>query len=134
MNRQPSGTLALCSLAATLRRSHPPMPCLRRLLIDVACSWLLLGLAGPVWADPLSQQVRSLLSNRCFACHGPDAQQREGGLRLDDRGSYLSPADSGQPPVVPGDVAGSTLWQRVVADDPDQRMPPALSWPAAGRR
>ncbi len=75
-------------------------------------------------ADDLNQQVRSLLSNRCFACHGPDSAKREGGFRLDDKNSYLSPADSGEAPVVAGKPDKSQLWQRVTTDDADLRMPP----------
>lgn len=75
-------------------------------------------------ADDINQQVRSLLSNRCFACHGPDSAKREGGFRLDDKNSYLSPADSGDPPVVAGKPDKSQLWHRIMIDDADQRMPP----------
>ncbi len=78
----------------------------------------------PMDSAELNQRVRGLLSGRCFQCHGPDANSREGGFRLDERDSYLSPADSGQPPIVPGDPAAGTLWQRVTSDIPSDRMPP----------
>ncbi len=71
-----------------------------------------------------SKQVRSLLSNRCFACHGPDADQRKGGYRLDDSKSAFEPADSGERPIVAGDPANSELLRRLIVDDESERMPP----------
>ena len=50
--------------------------------------------------------------------------QREGGFRLDDRESALGEADSGEHPIVPGDLDSSELYQRLISDDPDMRMPP----------
>lgn len=71
------------------------------------------------------QRVRSLLSSRCFLCHGPDAAHREGGFRLDQQDSYLSPADSGLAPVIPGDARRSPVWLRISTDQDSERMPPA---------
>ena len=71
-----------------------------------------------------AKQVRSLLSNRCFACHGPDEDQRKGGYRLDDSKSAFEPADSGERPIVPGDPVKSELLRRLIADDESERMPP----------
>ncbi len=73
----------------------------------------------------LSQYVRSILSNRCFACHGPDEAERQAGLRLDEASSMLSPADSGERPVIPGKPEQSELLRRIVTGDEDERMPPA---------
>ncbi len=75
------------------------------------------------------QQLRSLLSNRCFACHGPDAAEREGGFRMDQGDSIYQPADSGKTPVVPSKPDESELLLRIVSTDDDQRMPP----PAFGK-
>ncbi len=74
--------------------------------------------------DGLAQQVRSILSNRCFACHGPDQDQRQGGFRLDEASSMLTEADSGQRPVVPGEPASSELWRRIMTSEESQQMPP----------
>ncbi|MCA9132827.1 MAG: DUF1549 domain-containing protein, partial [Planctomycetales bacterium] len=74
--------------------------------------------------EPLAQQVRSLLSNRCFACHGPDEEERQAGLRLDERSAMLGEADSGMRPVVPGDPEASELLRRIVSGDESERMPP----------
>ena len=76
------------------------------------------------WADELAQEVRSILSNRCFACHGPDEEERQGGFRLDLRESYLAEADSGEPPVVPGKPDQSELLRRLKSLDASEQMPP----------
>ena len=73
------------------------------------------------------RDVQPLLSDRCFACHGPDAAQRQAGLRLDLRESALVPGMSGRVPITPGDPTASELIQRVAADDPARRMPPAYA-------
>lgn len=74
--------------------------------------------------EAAKQQVRSLLSNRCFACHGPDEAERAGGFRLDDPKSPFMAADSGKAPIVAGDPAQSELVRRLIAEDEDERMPP----------
>lgn len=63
-------------------------------------------------------EVRPILSDKCFACHGPDAAQREAGLRLD------MPAErpGREPAIVPGSRASSLLWDRIT--DGDDPMPP----------
>ncbi|MDX1926375.1 MAG: c-type cytochrome domain-containing protein, partial [Pirellulaceae bacterium] len=71
-----------------------------------------------------AKQVRSLLSNRCFICHGPDEEQRKGGYRLDDSKSAFEPADSGERPIVAGDPAKSELLRRLISNDDSERMPP----------
>jgi mono/diheme cytochrome c family protein len=73
---------------------------------------------------PLARQARSLLSNRCFACHGPDEASREGGFHfLDDKSAYVA-ADSGAIPIVPGDPDKSEMIKRLVSEDVSERMPP----------
>ncbi len=73
-----------------------------------------------------NRDVRPLLADRCFACHGPDAQQRKGRLRLDSaegsQGAYRS--RRGKPAIQPGSIEESELWQRVTSDFADDRMPP----------
>jgi hypothetical protein len=70
------------------------------------------------------RDVRPLLSDRCFKCHGPDASQRRAELRLDLREGALRPRKRKGPAIVPGDPQHSELWRRVSSDDPDERMPP----------
>lgn len=64
-----------------------------------------------------NRDVRPILSEACFNCHGPDAETRRAGLRLDQ-------AESASYVVEPGDVEASELARRILADDPDVRMPP----------
>ncbi|HEY8504905.1 MAG TPA: PSD1 and planctomycete cytochrome C domain-containing protein [Gemmataceae bacterium] len=68
-----------------------------------------------------TRDVRPILVENCYACHGPDAKQRKAGLRLDVRGGAVASA------VRPGDPAGSPLVERVTSDDPAFRMPPPRS-------
>lgn len=71
-----------------------------------------------------NRQIRSLLSDNCFACHGPDDKERKGKLRLDDPVEALKPAKSGDHAIVPGDPSKSTLLERITSKDPDEVMPP----------
>ena len=73
------------------------------------------------------RQIRPLLADKCFACHGRDAEHREGGLRLDERDAALKGGDSGEKAIVPGQPDKSELVRRIFASDPDERMPPAKS-------
>ena len=75
--------------------------------------------------DPLSynQHVRPILSNACFPCHGPDANTREAGLRLDVRAEAVADRQ-GVFAIVPGDGAASELIRRVTHTDSNKRMPP----------
>ncbi|WP_186767879.1 DUF1553 domain-containing protein [Blastopirellula retiformator] len=69
-------------------------------------------------------QVLPILTQRCFACHGPDADKREADLRL-DQASSLFQRRGDQPAVIqPGDAADSPLYQRLIASDPAEQMPP----------
>ena len=95
------------------------------LLIVVGFGWLLpSNLAIGDVALQFNRDIRPLLSDRCFQCHGPDEKQRESGLRLDERGAALLPAESGALAIVPGDSDASELVRRILADDPDEVMPP----------
>ena len=78
-------------------------------------------------AEPVNftTQIRPLLSNKCFACHGPDEEERQGGLRLDERISSLGELDSGATGIVPGDPDQSEVIRRITSSDESERMPPA---------
>ena len=69
-----------------------------------------------------STDIRPLLSANCFACHGPDEETRESGLRFDIREEAV---DYGA--IVPGDSDRSLLVERINTDDPDLIMPPLES-------
>ena len=69
--------------------------------------------------------VRPLLSDRCYACHGPDPNARQGELRLDTQaGLFDSLTAEGVPAVLPGAQQGSPLWQRISSSDHGFVMPP----------
>ncbi|MFT4538981.1 MAG: hypothetical protein ACI841_000681 [Planctomycetota bacterium] len=74
-----------------------------------------------------SRDVRPILSDRCFQCHGNDAPARRAGLRLDTSQGATAELASGNTAVVSGDVDRSALVHRIESSDPDQRMPPADS-------
>ena len=71
-----------------------------------------------------SRDIQPILSNHCYACHGPDEQTRESGVRFDQRLSALSKGNSGATAITPGNLDLSEVYRRIVTDDPDLRMPP----------
>jgi len=73
-----------------------------------------------------NRDIRPILSDACFQCHGPDEAERHGGLRLDHADAAHHGGDSGVA-IVPGDADASEVWRRVIADDPDSVMPPPNS-------
>lgn len=70
--------------------------------------------------------VRPILSDNCFACHGPDANTREAGLRLDlEESAYAALKENpGVHGIVPGDPDKSEVVKRITSDDPHEKMPP----------
>ena len=74
-----------------------------------------------------SRDVRPILAENCFKCHGHDEQQRKGKMRLDDPAVLTTPAKSGAIAIVPGNPEQSELVKRITASSPDDRMPPASS-------
>ncbi len=70
--------------------------------------------------------VRPILSDRCFKCHGPDANKREAGLRLDtEEGAYAAlKENAGQHAIVPGDPSRSAMYARLITTDTAELMPP----------
>lgn len=69
-----------------------------------------------------NQEVRPILAENCFYCHGQDANKREAGLRLDVRQDAVAAGA-----ITPGEAAASTLLERIHHADPDSLMPPASS-------
>ena len=87
---------------------------LRLLLLSV--SLLSYGsLLAEDWS--FTQDIRPLLSDACFHCHGPDGQAREAKLRLDDRSAAFKA----------GVLTNGEMIERLLSDDPDERMPPPSS-------
>ncbi|SIO62361.1 Planctomycete cytochrome C [Singulisphaera sp. GP187] len=82
------------------------------------------GAKAPVDFD---RQIRPILSDTCFKCHGPDAAERQADLRLDLRDAALLPAESGKPAIVPGQPEESSLVKRVFSTRKSFMMPPPES-------
>ena len=121
----------------------------RRLLVPAASGalalglvWALLGAAGSTKSTPgkaahqintppvrYSRDIRPILSDRCFGCHGPDSGTRVANLRLDLADSATATRPEG-PPVVPGHPEASELIARITSTDPAVQMPP----PVAGKK
>ena len=74
-----------------------------------------------------NRDIRSILANRCFRCHGPDDETEQAGLRLDVPEHAYEQLDSGNRAVVPGEPDASEILQRICSTDDDVRMPPAES-------
>ena len=74
-----------------------------------------------------NRDVRPILSENCFACHGPDPGTRKAGLRLDTREGMFQSTPKRDAAVIPGKPDTSPLWQRVITQDPDEVMPPPKS-------
>jgi mono/diheme cytochrome c family protein len=73
-----------------------------------------------------NRDIRPILADRCYQCHGPDEKQRQGDLRLDAPDGLTAKRESGFV-IVPGKPDESELWRRITSADPDQHMPPADS-------
>lgn len=73
-----------------------------------------------------ARDIRPLLSDRCFQCHGPDRETRKAELRLDLREEAVRDL-GGFAAIVPGDASASELMARIISDDPDEMMPPSSS-------
>ncbi len=75
-------------------------------------------------AIEFNRDIRALLSDNCFACHGPDDQARKSKLRLDTKEDAFKAAKSGDFAIVPGDLKKSTLVERITTKNEDDVMPP----------
>jgi hypothetical protein len=73
-----------------------------------------------------NRDVRPILSENCFACHGFDPKHREADLRLDTFEGATEDRD-GSRGIVPGDLSKSDVWQRIISEDKDEVMPPPKS-------
>ena len=94
-----------------------------RIILPAALVALSAGVAvrQALAADPaprFNRDIRPILADRCYACHGPDSGTREADLRLDtEKGSHESA-------IVTGDPDSSELVRRISSDDVEERMPP----------
>jgi hypothetical protein len=101
------------------------------LIICRLCHFVLASLlAGSVGAaEPLrfNRDIRPILTNYCYSCHGPDSNTRAADLRLDLPEKAVSKSESGATAVVPGKPAESELVRRIFSDDATEVMPPPES-------
>lgn len=95
----------------------------RLMILCVGCA--IVTVSGVAWASEAggnvptyNRDVRPILSDRCFTCHGPDSAARQADLRLDRAESAFAAA------IVAGDADSSPLIERLSSDDPDLKMPP----------
>src|SRR5947208_16568591 len=74
-----------------------------------------------------NRDIRPIMAETCFRCHGPDKNARMAGMRLDIRDEALKPTARGTVPIVPGDPDKSAIVQRIFAEGKDAArvMPPA---------
>ena len=79
--------------------------------------------AAPARADSAridyNWDIRPILSDNCFRCHGPDSKSRQAGLRLDQKEGAYARA------IAPGKPEDSELIRRITSPDPSHRMPPS---------
>jgi Protein of unknown function (DUF1553)/Protein of unknown function (DUF1549)/Planctomycete cytochrome C/Concanavalin A-like lectin/glucanases superfamily len=100
----------------------------RRCSLSGAVGVFLLAVAG-AGAAPLSynKDIRPILFDNCFRCHGPDSASRKAGLRLDRFDEATKANEDGVAAIVPGDLSKSALVSRITTQDMDDRMPPPES-------
>ncbi len=98
--------VVIAALAGGFGRASPPLP------------------PAPEREIDFNRDVRPILSNNCYNCHGPDSASREAGLRFDMRESAVGELESGGWAIVPGDAAASEMISRITHTDPDEIMPP----------
>ena len=86
-------------------------------------------LAGTTDSVDFNLHIRPILSDRCFKCHGPDANQRKANLRLDIRKNALAALKDNPTAhvIMPGKSSQSEMYRRISSNDTSQRMPPVNS-------
>src|ERR687892_2258684 len=80
--------------------------------------------AAPSGRLDFDRDIRPLLSDRCFRCHGPDSAKRKAKLRLDVREGLFKAMNAGWAVVKPKEPAKSELVRRIASDDVEDMMPP----------
>src|SRR6516165_3091290 len=89
--------------------------------------WAAVMCAAPINAQVrFNRDIRPIMAETCFRCHGPDKSSRMAGMRLDLRDEALKPNRNGTAPIVPGDPEKSAIVARVFAKDA-KVMPPAFA-------
>ena len=97
------------------------------ILMLVSSSCVLKSEGEPKALD-FNRDVRPILSDKCFHCHGPDAKHRKADLRLDEQGAaFAKLKESDGFAIVPGRPEESEFWKRICSEDAEEQMPPAKS-------
>lgn len=102
-------------------------------LCSVGLALALLSAVSPTQAEVnFNRDIRPILSDRCFQCHGPDEHERKAKLRLDETGGQEGAyrVADGYAAIKPGHPDESTILERMLSEDPDEVMPP----PSAKKR
>ncbi len=84
-------------------------------------------LAATEPAVRFNRDIRPILSDNCYHCHGPDANTREAELRLDIQDKAFEPHGKYEAAIIPGDAANSPLYQRLISESESEIMPPVDS-------
>lgn len=113
------------------RRRTTPLPStsrisasfLRPTIVAVALAWAVTLQSFAAETIGFNRDIRPILSDKCFFCHGPDAAERKAGFRLDLEESAKGDL-GGYRVIVPGRPDTSELFRRITSDDPDDLMPP----------
>lgn len=92
-------------------------------------SLLALGTASAAPPVQFNRDIRPILADTCFHCHGPDPGSRKASLRLDTEAGFFAPrklkdGSDGSPTIVKGNIEKSPLYQRLITTDEDDIMPP----------
>ena len=111
-----------------MRMRRPIQTHLIQSLLAVSCYTLVLSIQADSAGSAIryNKDVLPILSKHCFACHGPDKQQRKADLRLDTKDGLFATLD-GKAVVSPGSPESSSLVERIQTHDPDDLMPPPES-------
>jgi mono/diheme cytochrome c family protein len=112
-------------IKAMIHRAAKPLLIRVALILGIGALPPAARAAGP--SVEFNRDIRPILSENCFVCHGPDASHRKGKLRLDIAEAAMAPRKESGPAVVPGKPEESALIKRINEADDDERMPPRES-------
>src|SRR5437667_9206609 len=83
--------------------------------------------ASATYTVQFNRDIRAILSDNCFACHGPDENKRKAKLHFDTKEGAFAKTKAGDYAIVPGNIKESKLVERITSKDPDEIMPPPKS-------